>query len=72
MKLYECKGQSWISVKDDIKVPPGAPEIHKEQVLKFIHIDGMYSLCHDIEGKIVHLVAWAEVEPCKKPTYWGK
>ncbi len=30
--------------------------------LNFEHIDGMYSLCRDDEGKIVHLAAWTTVE----------
>jgi len=62
MKLYDVPRNSRIKVKSDIKVPPGAPEIQDEQVLIFNNIDGMYSHCLDLEGNVVHLVAWAEVE----------
>lgn len=69
MKLFECKENSWVRIMgEDLMVPPAAPILEKEQIIKFHHIDGMYSLCHDVEGNIVHLVAWAEVEPCEKPT----
>jgi hypothetical protein len=32
------------------------------QVLDFRHVDGMYSLCFDSQGRPVHIAAWAEVE----------
>lgn len=42
--------------------PPAHREFEKNEVLDFVHIDGMYSLCRDADGNDVHLVAWAEVE----------
>lgn len=62
MKLYNAPQGSRIRVIGDIQIPPAAPEINKNDVLKFHHIDGMYSLCTNQEGQHVHLVAWAEVE----------
>jgi hypothetical protein len=62
MELHKVPRGSKIRVKSDIKVPPGAPEIKEEQILIFNNIDGMYSHCLDLNGNVVHLVAWAEVE----------
>jgi hypothetical protein len=62
MELHKVPRGSKIKVKSDIKVPPGAPEIQEEQILIFNHIDGMYSHCLDLNGNVVHLDAWAEVE----------
>ena len=62
MKLYDVPDNSKIKVLDDIKVPPGAPPINKGDILLFDHIDGMYSYCKNMNGELVHLVAWADVE----------
>ena len=62
MQLHEVPRGSKIKVKSDNKVPPGAPEIKEEQILIFNNIDGMYSHCFDLNGNVVHLAAWAEVE----------
>ena len=35
-------------------------------VLFFDHIDGMYSYCLDMNDKVVHIQAWAEVIPLVK------
>lgn len=35
-------------------------------IVKFFHCDGMYSYCHDLNGKTVHLKAWAKVYPLKE------
>lgn len=32
------------------------------QILDFRHVDGMYSLCFDSQGRPVHIAAWTEVE----------
>lgn len=62
MKLYEVPNNTKIRVVSDVKVPPCAPQISNGDVLKFHHIDGMYSYCTNINKEVVHLVAWAEVE----------
>ena len=61
MKLYDVPEGSKIRVLTT-GAPPFAPEIAKDDILYFDHIDGMYSYCKDSEGNVVHLVAWAEVE----------
>ena len=68
MKLYEVPPGSTIRVLSNILVPPAAPEIKPQDGLKFHHIDGMYSYCTDTNGKVVHLVAWAEVEIIDSPS----
>ena len=62
MKLFKVPPGSMIRVIGEVEIPPAAPEIDKGEILKFIHVDGMYSLCVNKSGKPVHLVAWAEVE----------
>ena len=54
MKLYE--------------VPRNTRILHEGVEYNFVHIDGMYSFCIDGQGNIVHLVAWADVEPVMKET----
>lgn len=61
MKLYECPRNSMVRLLEDAKVPPGAPPIHKGDVIAFSHIDGMYSYCR-FKDAIVHIAAWTEVE----------
>lgn len=65
MKLWDVPCNSKIRVIDNIKIPPAASEISKDEILQFFHIDGMYSLCKNSNGDWVHLVAWAEVEIIK-------
>lgn len=33
----------------------------------FDHIDGMYSFCLDMNNNIIHIPAWQEVIPLRKP-----
>ena len=61
MKLYDVKGGSMIKVVDNSATPPDCKNVKAETVLKFCHIDGMYSLCYDGDQP-VHLAAWTEVE----------
>jgi hypothetical protein len=51
MKLYELprKEQRVRCLEDD-------------QIYTFYHVDGMYSLCKNFKGDVVHLAAWSEVE----------
>lgn len=62
MKLYEVKPNSMIRVIDNTATPPASISISPNDVLKFYHIDGMYSLCKNSKGEWVHLVAWSDVE----------
>jgi len=66
MKLYDVPQNSKIRVIDDIKIPIASPQIVKNEILNFSHIDGMYSFCTNLKGDIVHLAAWAEVEICEE------
>lgn len=52
MKLYNAPRDSMIKL--DVGI-----------VLKFHHIDGMYSLCTDSDGNVWHISASAEVEIVK-------
>ena len=62
MKLHNVPKGSKIKVIEDIMTPPMALEIQINEELKFLHIDGMYSLCINNKGEYVHLGACTEVE----------
>lgn len=62
MKLYEVPNNTKVKVLSEVKVPPGAPLINVGDIIKFGHIDGMYSYCHNEDGELVHMAAWTEVE----------
>lgn len=62
MKLYEVPKNTKVKVLSEVKVPPGAPIIKPGDIIKFGHIDGMYSYCHTEDGDLVHMAAWTEVE----------
>lgn len=62
MKLHDVPPGTKIRVLDETKTPPASPEIEEQDILFFHHIDGMYSYCEDMEGNVVHLIAWADVE----------
>ena len=64
MKLYNVPRGSKIKVIDGI-IPPGGPLIKKGEELEFDHIDGMYSVCYNLNDELVHLAAFAEVEILK-------
>lgn len=62
MKLYDCPRNSLVRVIGDPTAPPDAPEVNNNEVVKFYHVDGMYSYCKNEYGDVVHLPAWQEVE----------
>lgn len=71
-KLYELPRNSFFQLADDtVRVPPdGEPvtPLPMCEVIKFGHIDGMYSYCTRKSGEVVHFAAWTEVvqvEPSK-------
>ena len=43
-------------------VPKGSKIKFFDEVLTFHHLDGMYSLCSDKDGKSVHIAGYAPVE----------
>ena len=83
MKLYDVPRNSYVRVlpeqeenthpqskgKDkEVNVPVASPEIKVGQLILFSHVDGMYSLCYEVDevtlkrGNICHMAAWTEVE----------
>lgn len=62
VELHKVARGSRIRVVGEAKNPPSHRTFVLGEELEFSHIDGMYSLCRDDEGQIVHLVAWAKVE----------
>ena len=55
------RGEKFIIVDKETKVPVCAPEPEAGKVYWFGHIDGMYSYCKDGDD-VVHFAAWTEVE----------
>jgi hypothetical protein len=65
MKLYDIarsSGGTWVRVLEDMNGPPASPDFKADDVVLFYHVDGMYSLCRNRGGELVHLKAWTEVE----------
>ena len=56
------------SNEETVHTPPDSPSVSKDELIKFSHIDGMYSLCYKLdqdtyeEKEPCHLAAWTEVE----------
>jgi hypothetical protein len=52
----------------EVKVPVGASDVKTRQLIYFDHVDGMYSLCYEVDeetmkhGSSTHMAAWTEVE----------
>ena len=61
MELHEVPNNTRIRVIEPLAPPPGGRAPEAEEYF-FHHIDGMYSVCVDDEGNLVHLRAWTEVE----------
>jgi len=51
-----------VRLLEDATIPPEHGNLSKGQIVKFGHIDGMYSLCWDEQGKMIHPAAWTECE----------
>lgn len=67
MKLYECPAKTWIKVLEEnpmIPIDSSTPD----KVVFFSHLDGMYSVCENGDGTMVHLAGWTEVELLEKQT----
>ena len=84
MKLYDVPRNSYVRVsliqdeeKDksqskgessEVRTPIASPTINSGQLIYFSHIDGMYSLCYEVDevtmehGATCHMAAWTEVE----------
>ena len=63
MKLYDLQPHLKIRIIDeDVKNPVASLKQNTGDVLDFVHVDGMYSLCYDKDRNPVHIAAWTEVE----------
>lgn len=66
MKLYEVPRNSRIrvietpTVEDKYKQKKVIPNI--DEVLEFKKLDGMFSNCYNVEGELVRMAAWSNVE----------
>ena len=52
-KLYDVPRETYVETEEGDK-------------FLFHHIDGMYSVCYDVLGNLVHLAAWTDVYPLTK------
>jgi len=55
MKLYELPRDSYFSIEDD----------PQQRVYLFKHVDGMYSVCYDMNDELIHIAAWTDVQIVK-------
>lgn len=62
MKLYEVPRNTNVRLLEDDDGPPASKPLKKGDIVKFHHIDGIYSYCTDKDGNKVHPAAWTEVE----------
>lgn len=62
MKLYEVPRNTFVKVISEAQSPIDSFPIPIGQVIKFHHVDGMYSYCTTLDKEVVHLAAWIEVE----------
>lgn len=56
MKLYQLVRGSSFRIFDEYPV----------RVYKFARVDGMYSICYDMGGNVVHIAAYTDVENVTK------
>ncbi len=61
-KVPRKEGGTLVRVLEGVNGPPSSPDFKTDDVVLFFHIDGMYSLCKNREGRLVHLKAWTKVE----------
>ena len=62
MKLYNVPNNTMVRVVAHEGAPLDARVVGQGEVVKFHHVDGMYSYCHDKDGNVIHLAAWTDVE----------
>lgn len=67
MKLYEVPRNTFVKVISEEPPPVDSTPIPNGQVVKFHHVDGMYSYCTTLDKEVVHLAAWTEVEITSDP-----
>jgi hypothetical protein len=69
MKLYNVPRNTYVRVNEETGAPPGALPCDQGTVVHFCHIDGMYSYCKDLNGNVIHLAAWTDVEPISEEEF---
>lgn len=65
MKLYDVPRNTMIRILKQEDPPPDGLSSEEGELIKFGHIDGMYSYCKNSRGETIHLKAWTEVEIVK-------
>lgn len=65
MKLYEAPRLSRVRMKERPVLQTTGDVAYEGEVFVFHHIDGMYSVCWDEDGNVLHPAAWTEVEIVK-------
>ena len=65
MKLYDVPRNTMIRILKQEDPPPCGLPSEEGELIKFWHIDGMYSYCRNSKNETVHLKAWTEVEIVK-------
>lgn len=60
MKLYDVPRNSMVRFLTKPILPIASQQ--PDDVLKFSHIDGMYSYCINSDGTVVHPAAFSDVE----------
>lgn len=65
MKLYETPRNSIVRLLEAPKLATNGDVAYAGEVLRFHHVDGMYSYCEDLDGNVLHPAAWTEVELVK-------
>lgn len=65
-KLFDVPRNSMIRLIEKPTIPVASPT--PDDVLRFSHIDGMYSLCYNHDNTPVHIAAWTEVDVVGR---WG-
>ena len=69
MKLYQAPRFSYLKIIDnDIIVAPMSCPLNYD-IIYFDNIDGMFSVCKDIEGNIIKLAAWTKVKVTDKKKF---
>jgi len=69
--LYKVPNRTYIRIVDgEPKSPPATPVLEQGDCLFFEHVDGMYSYCKDVDGNVVHLAAWTEVDIVDPQPEW--
>ena len=59
----DCKYGQVVRVIGDATIPPDAPEVNNNEVVKIFRLDGMYVNGQNEYGDRIYIPAWQEVEP---------